>query len=184
MVDIARPGPIGRAGPLDTYVPSYISDVGTNTAYLENDPVTGEPLILRTSSGNADLYVYSGTGNPVALLTDFSIETFAYEYDPYGVAVISAGGNGIALQQNPFLFAGGIQDRATGWIKFGVRWYNPTTGRWTQQDTLDNPLDPNNADRYAYVPPQGGFAQCLRLQIEASSPRSVGPISSLAEGKR
>ena len=124
---------------------------GTNTAYLENDPVTGEPLILRTSSGNADLYVYSGTGNPVALLTDFFTETFAYTYDPYGVPISTSGGTGIAIQQNPFLFAGGIQDRATGWIKFGARWYNPATGRWTQQDTLDNPLNPKNANRYAYA---------------------------------
>jgi len=51
----------------------------------------------------------------------------------------------------PFLFAGGIQDRATGWVKYGARWYNPAIGRWTQQDTLDIPLDPNNANRYAYA---------------------------------
>ena len=71
--------------------------------------------------------------------------------DPYGVAVITAGGGGTGSVQNPFLFAGGIQDRATGWVHFGARWYNPTTGRWTQQDTLDAPLDPSNANRYAYA---------------------------------
>jgi hypothetical protein len=27
----------------------------------------------------------------------------------------------------------------------------PTTGTWTQQDTLDSPLDPANANRYAYA---------------------------------
>ena len=36
-------------------------------------------------------------------------------------------------------------------MKFGIRWYNPTTGTWTQQDTLDSPLDPHNANRYAYA---------------------------------
>lgn len=42
------------------------------------------------------------------------------------------------------------QDRATGWVHFGNCLYNPTTGRWTQQDTLDAPLDPTNANRDAY----------------------------------
>ena len=126
-------------------------EVGADTAYVENDPVTGQPLMLRTSSGIQALYVYAGTGSPVALLTDFASQAYAYSYDPYGVAVLtqSSGGNGEV--QNPFLFQGGIKDRATGWVHFGARWYNPSTGRWTQQDTLDAPLDPTNANRYAFA---------------------------------
>ena len=54
-------------------------------------------------------------------------------------------------QQNPYLLKGGIQDRTTGWVHFGARLYDPTTGRWTQQDTLDSPLNPANANRYAYA---------------------------------
>ena len=125
--------------------------VGTDTSYVENDLVTGQPLMLRTSSGIQALYVYAGTGSPVALLTDFASQAYAYSYDPYGVAVLtqSSGGNGEV--QNPFLFQGGIKDRATGWVHFGARWYNPSTGRWTQQDTLDAPLDPTNANRYAFA---------------------------------
>lgn len=122
----------------------------TAVAYIENDPVTGQPLMLRTSSGTQALYVYGGTGNPEALLTDFASVSYTYDYDPYGVPVLSSGG-GSGATQNPFVFKGGIQDRATGWVHFGARWYNPATGRWTQQDTLDNPLDPKNANRYAYA---------------------------------
>ena len=36
-------------------------------------------------------------------------------------------------------------------MKFGLRWYDATAGTWTQQDTLDAPLDPANANRYAYA---------------------------------
>ncbi len=36
-------------------------------------------------------------------------------------------------------------------MKFGLRWYNPYLGSWTQQDTLDSPLDPSNGNRYAYA---------------------------------
>lgn len=125
--------------------------VNNGQAYVENDPVTGAANMLRTSSGIACLYVWDGTGNPVALLTDFNSPSFTYTYDPYGLPTLTynSGGNGVG--QNPYLFKGGIQDRATGFVKFGGRWYDPTTGRWTQQDTLDAPLDPANANRYMFA---------------------------------
>jgi RHS repeat-associated protein len=53
--------------------------------------------------------------------------------------------------QNPYAFKAGINDRASGLVKFGYRWYNPVTGTWTQQDTLDSPLDPGNANRYGFA---------------------------------
>jgi RHS repeat-associated protein len=54
--------------------------------------------------------------------------------------------------QNPYGFKAG--DRTLdqgGLVKFGLRWYLPGVGAWTQEDTLDSPLDPNNANRYAYA---------------------------------
>ncbi len=161
--------------------------VGANTAYVENDPVTGQPLMLRTSSGIQALYVYAGTGSPVALLTDFASQAYAYSYDPYGVAVLtqSSGGNGEV--QNPFLFQGGIKDRATGWVHFGARWYNPSTGRWTQQDTLDAPLDPANANRYAYagndpinnMDPTGLISRCGALGTISAAAGTVAGAAVL-----
>jgi RHS repeat-associated protein len=121
------------------------------TAYVEHDPVTGEALMLRTSSGMQSLYVYDGTGNPAALITSAAYRAFAYEYDPYGAPTITANSGGLGTSQNPYMFKAGIQDRVTGWVKFGARWYSPALGRWTQQDTLDAPLDPKNANRYAYA---------------------------------
>mgnify|MGYP001029230805 CR=1 FL=1 len=125
--------------------------IGSVTAYVANDPVTGQPLMLQTSTGVVSLYAYDGTGNPTALLRNVTGPAYVYAYDPYGLPTITynSGGNGIT--QNPFLFKGGIQDRVTGWIHYGTRWYNPTIGQWTQQDTLDAPLDPHNANRYAYA---------------------------------
>ncbi|WP_160318907.1 RHS repeat-associated core domain-containing protein [Arthrobacter sp. ERGS1:01] len=122
-----------------------------NTAYIEHDPVTGEPLMLRTSSGLQSLYVNDGTGNPIGVTTTAAYPGFTYSYDPYGVPTLTqtAGGNGVP--QNPYLFKQGTQDRTTGWVKYGARYYDPTTGRFTQQDTLDTPLNPANANRYAYA---------------------------------
>ncbi|MHA7178462.1 RHS repeat-associated core domain-containing protein [Arthrobacter sp. Sr24] len=107
--------------------------------------------MLRTSSGTMSLYVYDGTGNPAALLTSGPNTAFAYQYDPYGVPTLTEDSGGLGTTQNPYTFKAGIQDRNTGWVKYGQRWYSPTTGRWTQQDTLDTPLDPANANRYAYA---------------------------------
>ncbi|WP_326966391.1 RHS repeat-associated core domain-containing protein, partial [Arthrobacter sp. CG_A4] len=108
-------------------------------------------LMLRTSSGMQSLYIYDGTGNPAALITSTPTIAFAYDYDPYGVPTLTADSGGLGTTQNPYTFKAGIQDRVTGWVKYGQRWYNPTHGRWTQQDTLDTPLNPANANRYAYA---------------------------------
>nr|WP_244638026.1 RHS repeat-associated core domain-containing protein [Frigoribacterium sp. CFBP 13707] len=107
--------------------------------------------MLTTSSDIATLYIWDGTGNPVGLLTDFSTNAFSYTYDPYGTRTLTAGGTGNGAGQNPYSFKSGIQDRASGLVKFGLRWYDATSGTWTQQDTLDSPLDPSNANRYAYA---------------------------------
>jgi len=122
------------------------------TASVINDPATGQPLMLRTSSGMQSMYVYDGTpGSPIALITSGAYVAFAYEYDPYGVPTLTQSSGGLGVDQNPFTFAGGVQDRTTGWVHYGNRYYDPTTGNWTQQDTLDAPLDPGNANRYAYA---------------------------------
>ena len=97
------------------------------------------------------MLVFDGTENPVGLLTNSATVSFAYKYDPWGVQTLTAGGTGNGAGQNPYAFHAGIKDPGSGMVKFGQRWYNPTTGTSTQQDTLDNPLDPANANRYAYA---------------------------------
>lgn len=124
---------------------------GSTTAWVENDGATGAPVLLRTGGGIEGLYVNDGIGNPIAILTYSALPAYTLSFDPYGVEVVTSGSNTSAYAQNPFTFKGGIQDRASGLVKFGIRWYDPTTGRWTQQDTLDAPLDARNANRYAYA---------------------------------
>lgn len=122
-----------------------------STGYIERDPVTGEPLMLRTPSGMQSLYVYDGTGNPTALVTNGSYTATAYEYDPYGVPTLTEDSGGWGTPMNPYQFKGGLHDRTTNWVKFGHRWYSVAWGRFSQMDTLDAPLDPANANRYAFA---------------------------------
>ncbi|GAA4424077.1 hypothetical protein GCM10023169_20450 [Georgenia halophila] len=124
---------------------------GNDTAYLENDPTTGQPIVLRTASGMQSLYIYDHLGSPIALITQAPYPAFAYTFDPYGAAQLTEDSGGSGTHQNPLGYTSGLKDRTTDFTLNGARYYTPTTGRWTQQDTLDTPLDPANANRYAYV---------------------------------
>ena len=125
--------------------------INGNQAYVFDDPTTGQPLGIVTSSDQACMLVFDGTDNPVGLLTNSATVAFTYKYDPWGVQTLTGGGTGNGAPQNPYAFHVGIKDPGSGLVKFGLRWYNPTTGTWTQQDTLDSPIDPTNANRYAYA---------------------------------
>jgi RHS repeat-associated protein len=126
------------------------SGTSVANAYLAHDP-TGLPVMIQTSTGTVALYVYDGRNNPIGLLTDFNSTAYVYSFDPYGTATLTASSGGSGVSENPYLDSGGLQDRATGHLKFGARWYDPTTGTWTQQDTRNTPLDPGNANRYGYA---------------------------------
>ena len=123
---------------------------GLGTGYIESDP-SGQPVLLSTSTGVTLLYLYDGIHNPVALSTSFSTTAQAYKYDPYGVDLTTTNPNFSTSYENPYTFGEGLLDRATHEVKFGQRFYNPTTGNWTQQDALNAPLDPGNANRYEYA---------------------------------
>ncbi|RPE77879.1 RHS repeat-associated protein [Frondihabitans sp. PhB161] len=126
--------------------------VNSNVADVYSDPVTGQSTMLTTSSGIACIYVFDGMGNPVGMLTDYATQAFNIAYDPYGVGTLADDSStGGGYTQNPYSFKGGVQDRASGLVKFGIRWYNPATGTWTQQDTFDAPLDPKNGNRYQFA---------------------------------
>ena len=107
--------------------------------------------MLQTSTGQSAMYVYDGQGNPVSLTTETSGTSYLYEFDPYGGATTTQNSGGTGYPQNPYIYGGGLQDRSTGLIKFGQRWYDPTTGSWVQQDALNAPLDPGNANRCSYA---------------------------------
>lgn len=93
----------------------------------------------RTSSGNY-YYLFDGLDSVVGL-TDASGNLVAtYSYDPYGQVASSTG-----TVTNPWRFAAAYLDTATGLYKMGARYYDPSLGRWTQQDALES------GNLYAYV---------------------------------
>ena len=130
----------------------FSNSAASSPTYIYNDPHTGQPLMTeQQDTDDGALIVYDGTGNPIALLETWASVSQSTAYEPYGLATVSSSSIPDVVAHNPFTFKGGIQDSATGLIKFGQRWFSATTGTWTQQDTLDAPLDFANANRYAYA---------------------------------
>lgn len=122
------------------------------TAFVEHDPVTGNPLFLRdTDKKSVHMYLSDPVDAEVRLVKDDGASSAYKEFDPYGardekVTVVSRD------VFDPFRYRFGLVDRGgTGRYLFGVRFYDPGQGVWTQQDSLDAPLDPVNGNRYAYA---------------------------------
>jgi RHS repeat-associated protein len=67
----------------------------------------------------------------VALINSSGTTQKTYAYDPFGNA--TPGGSGTAANLG---FAGGYDNTTSGLVKFGTRYYDPTIGRWTQQDPI------------------------------------------------
>ncbi|MFL0358536.1 beta strand repeat-containing protein [Curtobacterium flaccumfaciens] len=124
------------------------------TAAVINDPTTGQALDLRTTDGTTSMYVVDGTGNPTASIADTGKTAYTVSYDPYGAETISTDGAASAQwQQNPYGYKNGLRssNTDTALTKFGYRWQSNVTGGWIERDTLDAPLNPANANRYAYA---------------------------------
>ncbi|NKY38695.1 RHS repeat-associated core domain-containing protein [Cellulomonas septica] len=91
---------------------------------------------------------------------------------------------GSAVEQTPFLYTGGLDDRTTDWTLNSVRYYSAKEGRWTQQDVIDAPLDPMNGNRYAYaandpinfVDPTGEVSSCGAVAV------GLGAVALLSGG--
>jgi RHS repeat-associated protein len=123
---------------------------GAQTVYLDHD-ATGTPQVFTTDTGVENFYVFDGTiGNILALINAAGVVTATYAYDPYG-GYTTTSSTGSAAGLNPYRSAGGVYDRTTGFLKYGQRWYNPDTGRFTQQDSIERFVDPAQGNRYAYA---------------------------------
>lgn len=84
-------------------------------------------------------------GSPRALVdTESGAVVQEIDYDEFG-RVLRDTNPGF----QPFGYAGGIQDRDTGLVRFGARDYDPDAGRWTTKDPIG--FAGGDANLYGYV---------------------------------
>jgi RHS repeat-associated protein len=80
-------------------------------------------------------YAYDGNGNVAALLNAASGGMAGqWEYGPFGEVIKSAG---LIAKVNPFRFSTKYQDDETSLCYYGYRYYDPSSGKWLNRDSLE-----------------------------------------------
>lgn len=110
---------------------------GSTTTYFIRD---NQGHLIGEHVGSTSYYYLTDVlSSVIAVINSSGSVQDRYAYDPYGQVSSSSGS-----LSNPIGFDGGYGD-STGLVKFGTRYYDPTTGRWTQ-------LDPSGQDAgYAFA---------------------------------
>ena len=87
-------------------------------------------VILR---GGSSYRVFTDHLGSVRLVVDATMGTIVQrmDYDAFGRVMYDSNPG-----WQPFGFAGGMYDHQTGLVRFGVRDYDPETGRWTSKDPI------------------------------------------------
>lgn len=92
---------------------------------------------------DSELYIplHDARGNVTALLDQEGTLVESYRYDAFGIEITSS-------TRNPWRFSSKRVDPETGFVFFGMRYYDPTIGKWLTQDPLGLQAGPN---LYAYL---------------------------------
>jgi RHS repeat-associated protein len=92
---------------------------------------------------------YDANGNVLGLVDSLGNAASTYEYGPFG-EVVRASGPMAAL--NPFQFSTKYTDAETGLNYYGLRYYEPSTGRWLSRDPIE---EQGGLNLYAFVANNG-----------------------------
>jgi RHS repeat-associated protein len=115
--DLLRP--VAELDGTGAVVSRFVYAGGTTPAYLNRDGASFR--IIADQVGSVRLVANAATGAIVQRL----------DYDAFGNVLLDTNPG-----FQPFGFAGGLYDPATGLVRFGTRDYDPGTGRWTAQDPI------------------------------------------------
>lgn len=116
--------------------------------YFTRDEQGGLIGARRTNASDY-YYLFDGLGSVVGLVNESGNLMRSYNYDPFGNIRTDIDHTGTA-PEDFFRFVGGYHSESNQY-HFGMRYYRPGLGRWTQQDPISSPADLQEANRYAYV---------------------------------
>ncbi|MER7588850.1 RHS repeat-associated core domain-containing protein [Micromonospora sp. NPDC127501] len=161
---------------------SYTVPSSYSRHYVERDQL-GTPLGFRAKTNGVFhhyFYVLDGLGSVVALVKYDGSLAASYTYDPYG-KVVKTVDNGDETEENALGFAAGL--RSDDLTKFGRRWYDPATGRFTQQDSLAFLGDPATGNRYAYAAANPvNYLDPTGLEVDYGESCAIGAAGGLITG--
>ncbi len=134
-----------------------VTNGATNAAYTY-----GDDLISQTRNSATSFYHYDGLGSTRALTDGSGAITDSYNYEAFGQLLNQTG-----TTENSYLFTGEQYDSGLDQYYLRARYYDPSQGRFTQQDTwMGNNSDPVTLHKYLYanadpgnmVDPSGRFS--------------------------
>ena len=159
------------------------SKTGTTTTWAVRDP-SGALIAVRqgTSASSAtSYYPFTDQVDSVrVLVTATGAVAKTYIYSAYGIVRAQSG----ALDQ-PYQYAGGYTEAAAGLVKLGIRYYDPTHGRFIQPDP-----SVQEQSSYAYASncpstfndPLGLLSKCTKAVLKFSAATAAGIGAAGAEG--
>lgn len=114
---------------------AFLLDGGNVVAEVQNNTVTnnylrGVNLIRRDSTNETEYYLFNAHGDVVTTTNLNGTINQSYDYDAFGNEKTPD-----ILDSNPFRYCGEYLDFETGDYYLRARYYDPTIGRFTQQDT-------------------------------------------------
>ncbi|NQX67316.1 glycoside hydrolase family protein [Paenibacillus alba] len=124
------------------------ANVVGGVATLKARYIRGQGLVAREDGQGKAYYLQNGHGDVVNMMDSTGTTKLnSYSYDVFG--------NTVSRQENlpqPFKYSGEMMDDKVGLQYLRARWYDPSMGRFVQEDTyagqIDNPLSQN---RFTYV---------------------------------
>jgi RHS repeat-associated protein len=111
----------------------------TTTRYIRTPD--GNP-VSQTAGSTRRYFLTDERGSIVGLTDTGGARTDSYKYDPYGRT--------LGTPHDTLGYAGGIRAPG-GLVHFEARYYNPTYGRWTQRDPINQAADLRQASAYSYA---------------------------------
>lgn len=150
--------------------------------------------IVSARNGSTRLYyVLDSDGSVVGVFGATGTYTGGYSYTPYGT--LRSATNNATITANSIRYDGGYWDSSANLYRFGSRYYDPTTGRFTQYDPSgqeSNPYsfasgDPINGkdpsgDLFTNFSIEACLGVCLSVGADVSEDGSVRPTVGVGVG--
>jgi len=118
---------------------------GSNNLIIRFEYADGRMPVAMTRGGATYYLTYDQVGSLRVVADSAGNVVKRIDYDSFGNIINDSN---IAFDM-PFGFAGGLQDRDTGLVRFGYRDYDPDIGRWTAKDPIG--FAGGDTDLYGYV---------------------------------
>ncbi|MDR6882436.1 RHS repeat-associated core domain-containing protein [Bacillus sp. 3255] len=134
------------------------------------------------TNGNKQFYQFNGHGDVIGLTDSNGTTLNSYSYDIWGNPIIAQ-----ETVQQPFRYSGEFYDSSTGLQYLKARWYDPSVGRFINEDTYEGQIDnPLSLNLYTYVEnnpltktdPTGHCSCTSKSLTNPRNPLSYGAISA------